>query len=531
MPTSASDRRTSGLGRRRVPMRFRNGATSPCLEVQDLPFELTDRVRGRQFSGDVGVRTCLREASEFADRREGGAQIVSALPWLLGSLAARSRSDRTQEPLCAALSSGVGRGAFLSGASPEEGRPRATRYSSFRMRSISCAAASSSLATRLAALFAEPEGSFAAVWAFATRRFERRADASARSRAARLVSWRIWSTGSPEGVAAAGGTPVEANPQAGHTFAFAASSFPHWAQNMGATPCPVSVRSYLRLTPTAGGDARSVHREGNRPPVGRPGGRSDPVGPSSSTSGAGWSRRRDSKSCDGLGTDLWWPSWSGRAAEAIVVGAGTPYGRAKSHRGVVRSPEGPVRGPTPLRSVAGRTGALVETGESDGVELVDLAPEERARAIPVLEEGFVGVYRWHAKRTLRSVSWVRAAVAHGDVVGVAMLEPLVPGVGYVYYLAVARAARRRGVGGRLLDDALTRFASEGIRIVYGAVEAENLPSRRVFETRGFRLIERSELNYRDGGLGAEGLRSRMWVVRGEVLFGRRLSGERSGPIA
>ena len=156
------------------------------------------------------------------------------------------------------------------------------------------------------------------------------------------------------------------------------------------------------------------------------------------------------------------------------------------------------------------------------IRVVDLKGPDRERAVPVLEEGFVGIYRWHAKRTLRSVTDVRAAEEDGRVVGVALLERLAPEVGYVYYLSVARAGRQKGVGGRLLDDALSRFARQGVTIVYGAVEEDNRPSRRLFESRGFRLVERRELNWREGGLGAEGLRSRMWVVHGEVVYGRRL---------
>lgn len=103
-----------------------------------------------------------------------------------------------------------------------------------------------------------------------------------------------------------------------------------------------------------------------------------------------------------------------------------------------------------------------------------------------------------------------------------MLERLVPEVGYVYYIAVGREHRRQGVAGLLLDDALTLFRREGATIIYGAVEEDNVPSLALFRSRGFRLVERKELGYREGGLGAWGLRSQMMLVHGEVLFGRRL---------
>jgi ribosomal protein S18 acetylase RimI-like enzyme len=165
----------------------------------------------------------------------------------------------------------------------------------------------------------------------------------------------------------------------------------------------------------------------------------------------------------------------------------------------------------------------MEAGIDRPVRLVDLDGADRERAVPTIKEGFVGIYRWHAKRTLRSVSRVRAALLGDEIVGVAMLEPLVPEVGYVYYLSVGLAYRQRGIGGQLLDDALAHFRSNGAEVVYGAVEEDNVPSLALFRSRGFRTVERKELGYREGGLGAWGLRSRMWIVAGEVLLGVRIA--------
>ncbi len=159
------------------------------------------------------------------------------------------------------------------------------------------------------------------------------------------------------------------------------------------------------------------------------------------------------------------------------------------------------------------------------VRLADLEGAERERAIPVLIDSFVGIYRWHAKRTLRQVSSVRGAFSGDELVGVAMLERLLPAVGYVYYLAVRRADRRHGVAAALLDDAVERFRRDRVRVVYAAAEEENEASIALFVSRGFRTVERRELGWAEGGLGAWGLRSRMWVVSGEVLLGRRLAPE------
>jgi len=162
---------------------------------------------------------------------------------------------------------------------------------------------------------------------------------------------------------------------------------------------------------------------------------------------------------------------------------------------------------------------------SSDVALVDLNGVDRERAVPSLVESFVGIYRWHAKRTLRTVSRVRAAEIGGEIVGVALLERLTPAVGYVYYLAVRPPHRRAGIAARLLDDAIAEFERTGIRVVYAAAEEENSASIALFRSRGFRTVERKETGYLDGGLGAWGLRSKMWIVSGEVLLGRRLAPE------
>lgn len=167
------------------------------------------------------------------------------------------------------------------------------------------------------------------------------------------------------------------------------------------------------------------------------------------------------------------------------------------------------------------TGAGPRTPPS--VDLVDLVGEERQRAVPVLKDGFVGIYRWHAKRTLRNATWVRGAVLRGDIVAVSVLERLDPEVGYVYYLSTALAHRREGLGGALLDDALAIFRREHATVAYAAAEEDNLASLELFRSRGFRRVERKELGFREGGLGAWGLRSRMTLVGGEVLMGLRLS--------
>ncbi|MCI4325910.1 MAG: GNAT family N-acetyltransferase [Thermoplasmata archaeon] len=116
----------------------------------------------------------------------------------------------------------------------------------------------------------------------------------------------------------------------------------------------------------------------------------------------------------------------------------------------------------------------------------------------------------------------RGAFVGTTLAGMILLENLVPEVGYLYYLFVGTAHRRTGVGSALLDDALHRFQRDGVTVVYAVAEEGNEASIGLFESRGFRTVERRELGWKDGGLGAWGLRSRMRIIGGEVLLGRRL---------
>lgn len=156
------------------------------------------------------------------------------------------------------------------------------------------------------------------------------------------------------------------------------------------------------------------------------------------------------------------------------------------------------------------------------MEIVDLTGERRELAVPVVLDAYTGIYRWHAKRTLFEVPEVRAVLEGDGVVAVSMLDDPAPEVGYVYYLLVLAEHRARGLGGRLLDDALGRFRAARKSVAYAATGEENVGMTRLLLRRGFRAVARKERGYREGGLGAWGLRSRMRVVYGEALYGLRL---------
>jgi ribosomal protein S18 acetylase RimI-like enzyme len=162
------------------------------------------------------------------------------------------------------------------------------------------------------------------------------------------------------------------------------------------------------------------------------------------------------------------------------------------------------------------------------IEVANVPKGERERLLPILDESFEGIYLWHARRTLHSIEVVRAArTAEGEEVGLAMLKVLPEGAGYVYYIAVPPRFRKQGIGGRLLDDALSLFAARGVRDVYASVGEYNVESNGLFASRGFAKMEGSEMAERYGRIRAFVMYREMMVVRGETLLAKRLEGAKA----
>lgn len=157
-------------------------------------------------------------------------------------------------------------------------------------------------------------------------------------------------------------------------------------------------------------------------------------------------------------------------------------------------------------------------------EIVDVPKGGRERLLPILEESFEGLYLWHARRTLQSIEVVRAArtAEGGEDSGLAMLKTLDEGAGYVYYVAVPPRFRRQGIGGKLLDDAISRFAKVGVRDVYASVEEDNIESKTLFGSRGFDRVKDSEMTARYGRIRSLLMYREMMVVPGEELLVKRI---------
>lgn len=118
---------------------------------------------------------------------------------------------------------------------------------------------------------------------------------------------------------------------------------------------------------------------------------------------------------------------------------------------------------------------------------------------------------------------VRAAVSSGTPVGLVMLKTLDDEVGYVYYIAVSRAHRKKGVGRMLLDDALRCFAGAGMKEAYASVEAENAASEGLFRLEWFVKTSFGDVSKKHGGLHTLDMYRRMVVVPGEILLYRDMA--------
>jgi ribosomal-protein-alanine N-acetyltransferase len=74
---------------------------------------------------------------------------------------------------------------------------------------------------------------------------------------------------------------------------------------------------------------------------------------------------------------------------------------------------------------------------------------------------------------------------------------------HVITIDVAASARRSGLGRKLLEELLTRFAAAGARSVRLEVDVRNAPARRFYETMGFEETRKLPDYY---GYGLDGMR-------------------------
>ncbi len=154
----------------------------------------------------------------------------------------------------------------------------------------------------------------------------------------------------------------------------------------------------------------------------------------------------------------------------------------------------------------------------ENIVIVDVPAGKRAELEWILEESFEGWYLMHSKRTLRDIELVRAALSSGRPVGLVMLKTLEENVGYVYYIAVAKADRKKGIGKLLLDDSFRIFGRSKVKEVFASVEKDNEPSEALFASEGFTKTTFGEVSKRHGSLHTVNMYRAMTVVPGEILL-------------
>ena len=159
----------------------------------------------------------------------------------------------------------------------------------------------------------------------------------------------------------------------------------------------------------------------------------------------------------------------------------------------------------------------------ENIEILDVPAGKRTELDWILEESFEGWYLMHSRRTLRDVELVRAAISSGKPVGLVMLKTLEGGAGYVYYIAVSKANRKKGIGKLLLEDALRIFSASKVKEVFASVEKDNEPSEALFASEGFTKTSFGEVSKRHGSLHTVNMYRAMTVVPGEILLRKSLA--------
>src|SRR5207247_7763719 len=129
-------------------------------------------------------------------------------------------------------------------------------------------------------------------------------------------------------------------------------------------------------------------------------------------------------------------------------------------------------------TLAQRGTSVTRMTARDAVTIVDVPAGKRKGLEWIPDESFEGWYLMHSKRTLRQIEVVRAAMASGKPVGLVMLKTLEGSVGYVYYIAVAKAQRKKGIAKQLLEDARRISKASNMEEVLASADGANTPCTR-----------------------------------------------------
>jgi len=98
------------------------------------------------------------------------------------------------------------------------------------------------------------------------------------------------------------------------------------------------------------------------------------------------------------------------------------------------------------RYCSGMQSACLAYDIQEEITIEEVPSKQRHSLEWILQESFEGWYLMHSKRTLHHIELVRAAMSSGKPIGLVMLKILEGTIGYVYYIAVAKAQRKRASG-------------------------------------------------------------------------------------
>ncbi len=144
------------------------------------------------------------------------------------------------------------------------------------------------------------------------------------------------------------------------------------------------------------------------------------------------------------------------------------------------------------------------------VRIVRASPDDLTALVALEQEAFTGdrisPRSWQYLIASRSaiVLVARTGQAGGGLMGAAVvLRRAGSSVARLYSIAVARAARGRGLSGRLLDEALRMSLDNGAAVLRLETRSDNHAAQRLFAQHGFVALDSKAGYYEDG---AEALR-------------------------
>jgi ribosomal-protein-alanine N-acetyltransferase len=136
-------------------------------------------------------------------------------------------------------------------------------------------------------------------------------------------------------------------------------------------------------------------------------------------------------------------------------------------------------------------------GAPEGIRLRPATAEDVPRLAQLERDAFPDPWDAAAFRSLLRSATNRVTVADDDglVVGYTVVVRAAD-EGELANIAVAPERRGRGVGRRLLADALTRASADAVSAVYLEVRESNAAARHLYESAGFEAIGRRRRYYR-----------------------------------